>query len=126
LPGRKQVGIAVGVLLAGFLFSASAGAATRLVATVGPGSSISLATTSGAPVKALRRGTYEIVVRDRSSRHNFHLFGPTSPSLLRRVNRTTKVPFVGSQKWTVRLRPGSYRYYCDPHREFMRGSFRVT
>jgi plastocyanin len=103
-----------------------ASAATVLVATVGPGSSISLKTSSGREVTKAKSGIYKIVIRDRSTQHNFHLLGPTAPSLLRPIDRRTTVAFVGTRSWTVTLRPGSYRYFCDPHRSSMRGSFRVT
>lgn len=90
-----------------------------LRATVGPGPTISLRTTSGRRVSRLRAGRYRIVVRDRSARHNFHLTGPG-------VNKRTAVGFRGSRTWTVTLRKGRYRFVCDPHAARMRGSFRVT
>ena len=46
-----------------------------LTATVGPGATI-LRTSRGARVTRLKAGRYRIVVRDRSSMHNFHLSGP--------------------------------------------------
>jgi plastocyanin len=91
----------------------------RLTATVGPGATISLRTASGRRVSRLRAGRYRIIVRDRSTRHNFHLIGP-------RANRKTTVRFRGNQTWTLTLRRGSYRYVCDPHARVMKGSFRVT
>jgi plastocyanin len=94
-------------------------AARRLVATVGPGFTIALRTAAGARVTTLRRGTYTIVVRDRSRAHNFHLTGP-------RTNRRTTVSARGTFTWRVTLRPGRYRFVCDPHADSMRGSFRVT
>jgi plastocyanin len=90
----------------------------RLTATVGPAFTISLRTANGRRVTRLRAGRYRIVVRDRSSMHNFHLIGP-------RANRKTTVRFRGTQTWTLTLRRGSYRYICDPHARRMRGSFRV-
>jgi plastocyanin len=90
----------------------------RLVATVGPGFTISLRTAAGARVTTLRRGTYTITVRDRSRMHNFHLLGP-------RLNRRTTVAALGTFTWRVTLRAGRYRFVCDPHASAMRGSFRV-
>lgn len=90
-----------------------------LTATVGPSATISLRTASGRRVTSLRRGRYRIVVRDRSRMHNFHLRGPG-------VNRFTTVRFRGTVTWTLSLRRGTYRYVCDPHARFMKGSFRVT
>jgi plastocyanin len=93
-------------------------ATRRLVATVGPGFTISLRTPAGARVTTLTRGTYTITVRDRSRQHNFHLIGP-------RVNRRTTVAARGTFTWRVTLRAGRYRFVCDPHAAAMRGSFRV-
>jgi plastocyanin len=92
---------------------------TTLYATVGPRATISLRTRSGRRVSRVRRGRYRIVVRDRSRMHNFHLRG-------RGVNKRTTVGFRGSTTWVVTLRPGTYRFVCDPHARRMRGSFRVT
>jgi plastocyanin len=93
--------------------------AIRLVASVGPGQTISLRRTSGALVHKLAHGRYVITVHDRAAFHDFHLLGPG-------INRKTSVPFVGTAKWTVTLKAGLYRYRCDPHKQVMRGSFRVT
>jgi len=65
-------------------------------------------------------------VRDRSSAQSFHLFGPTAKSLLRPVNRKTTLRFVGTKTWTVRLRPGTYRFYSDARRASRRHTFQVT
>jgi plastocyanin len=92
---------------------------TTLFATVGPGPTISLRTRNGRRVSRVRRGRYRIVVRDRSSMHNFHLRGPG-------VNKRTTVGFRGTRTWTLTLRRGLYRFVCDPHARRMRGSFRVT
>lgn len=94
------------------------GSAKRLVATVGPGFTIGLAR-SGRKVRRLPPGRYTIVVRDRAAIHNFHLAGP-------RLNRRSGVGSKGTRTWTVTLRKGTYRYWCDPHRATMRGSFRVA
>ena len=122
---RKRTLIVIGI--AGLLVIATPATASRnrLVATVGPMSVISLTSPSGAAVNRLRRGTYDIVVRDRSRRESFHLFGPTARSLLRPVNKKTTLRYVGTTKWTVRLRPGVYRFYSDARRASLRGSFRV-
>jgi plastocyanin len=91
-----------------------------LTATVGPAATISLRTSRGARVTRLRAGRYRIVVRDRSSMHNFHLLGLG-------VNKRTGVVFRGTTTWTVSFRKGRiYRFRCDPHAARMRGSFRVT
>ncbi len=94
-------------------------AGKRLIATVGPGFSITLKTPAGAAVPTLRAGTYTVVVRDRSDEHNFHLSG-------RGVNKATSVDAVATQTWSVKLSAGTYRFVCDPHASSMRGSLRVT
>lgn len=91
-----------------------------LIATVGPGATISLRTSRGARVTRVKAGRYRIVVRDRSRMHNFHLSGLG-------VNKRTTVPFRGSTTWTVTFRKGrTYRFVCDPHAKRMKGSFRAT
>jgi plastocyanin len=89
-----------------------------LTATVGPGRTISLRSGTRA-VSRVAAGRYRIVVRDRSSFHNFHLRGPG-------VNKRTAVGFKGTLTWTVTLRRGRYTFVCDPHAALMKGSFRVT
>jgi plastocyanin len=98
----------------------SAGAATpKLVATDGPGFTITLKDASGKTVKSLKKGTYTIVVSDKSNIHNFHLAGPG-------VNKKTDVGFQGQKTWTVTLKSGTYKYVCDPHASTMHGSFKVS
>jgi hypothetical protein len=110
------VALAVGALLG----PAGAGAATpKLVASVGPGHTITLRTPAGAIARSVKAGVYTIVVRDRAADHDFRLTGPG-------VNKATGVGFVGTQAWKVRLAKGkSYRFLCDPHSDEMFGSFRV-
>ncbi len=91
-----------------------------LVGSVGPSFTISLKTPAGKRVKELGAGKYSITVSDKSSSHDFHLIGPG-------VNKKiTKVGFVGKKTVVVTLAPGKYRYQCDPHKDFMHGSFTVT
>ncbi|MDQ3067045.1 MAG: hypothetical protein M3R12_07830 [Actinomycetota bacterium] len=87
--------------------AAFAAAAPQLVGTVGPGFSIDLES-AGASVRQLDPGTYEIVVRDLSDDHNFHLRGPG-------VDRFTQVEGTGTETWTVTLQNGRYTILCDPH-----------
>jgi plastocyanin len=91
--------------------------APKLVGTDGPGFTITL-TQGGKKVKALKAGTYTIAIRDKSNIHNFHLTGPG-------VNKKTSVGFTGNKTWKVKLKKGTYRYVCDPHRTIMKGSFTV-
>jgi plastocyanin len=91
-----------------------------LIATVGPGATISLRTSRGARVTRVKAGRYRIVVSDRSRMHNFHLSGLG-------VNKRTTVRFRGSTTWTVTFRKGrTYRFVCDPHAKRMKGSFKAT
>ena len=84
-------------------------AKTKLVVTAGPQQVITLRTATGKPVKQLRRGTYTVIVRDRSPFHNVHLSAPG-------YNRKTTVPYVGTQTWKMKLaKVGTLRYRCDPH-----------
>ena len=67
----------------------------------------------------VKSGTYRIKIEDPSSIHDFRLVGPG-------VNKATSVSGKSEQIWTVRLKKGSYRFFCDPHATIMKGSFRVT
>ena len=108
------------VAAATLVLSAPAGAAPKVVnGSVGPGFIISL-TSGGKKVTSLKAGTYRFDVSDRSPIHDFHLSGPG-------VNKViTAVSFQGRRSVTVKLKHGTYRYVCDPHASFMKGSFRVS
>ena len=117
----------ISALLLG-VFTAAALAATtpRAVAptqtvtgTVGPGFTIGL-TKAGHRVTNLRVHTpYRFVIRDQATIHDFHLRGPGVDRLL------TSVPFQGTKSFTLTLKKGTYRFFCDPHAGLMHGSFRV-
>ena len=98
----------------------SANAATpKLIGVTGPGFTITLKG-GGKAVKKLKAGSYTLLVTDKSSIHNFHLFGPG-------VNKKTTVPFTGLQTWKLKLKPGKYTYQCDIHAASgMKGTFTVT
>jgi hypothetical protein len=107
--------------LVGALALAMPGSAAvpKLVATVGPGDTITLRTAGGAAVRTLRAGTYTVTVRDRSDEHNFRISGPG-------VNKATNVAATGTYTWKVKvLRGKAYRFVCDPHSDDMRGAFRA-
>ncbi len=94
---------------------------TRLVLTSGPAELITLKTSGGKAVKAVKRGTYTVTVRDRGRIHNAHLVAPG-------YNRmTTPLTYVGTQTWKMKLaKEGTLRFYCDAHRlTGMRGSARI-
>jgi plastocyanin len=85
----------------------------KLTGTVGPGFTISISK------KSVKAGTYVITINDRASIHDFHLTGAG-------VNKKTSVSGTGTTKWTVKLKKGTYRFVCDPHRTIMHGVLRVT
>ncbi len=94
-------------------------ASTPLAGSVGPGFTIKL-TKSGKAVKTLKPGSYTITVKDNSSSHDFHIFGPGVQKVV------TTVPFVGTKKVTVTLKAGKYTFQCDPHAAAgMKGTFTV-
>ncbi len=94
---------------------------TRLVLTSGPAEVITLKTSTGKTVKAVKRGTYTVTVRDRSRIHDAHVVAPG-------FTRQTTVPFVGRQTWKMKLaKVGTLRFYCDPHQlTGMRGSAKIV
>ena len=98
----------------------TAEASNELLATVGPGFTITLTTADGAAVTSLPAGDYKIAVDDKSDAHNFHLTGPGDVDVMTEVGEVTKVD------WDVTLEAGTYNYQCDPHASTMNGSFEVT
>ena len=98
----------------------SAAPAQSVTGTVGPGFTIVL-TKGGHKVTKLKTNTpYRFVIRDRATIHDFHLRGPG-------INRVlTSVAFQGTKSYTLTLKKGTYRFFCDPHAGFMHGSFRVA
>jgi plastocyanin len=119
---RLLVPVAVIALTLASAAGALAGnrASQKLVGTVGPGFKIEVETAGGKDVKTLPAGTYTIKVSDKATIHNFHLKGPG-------LNKSTTVPFQGTQTWTVTFKKGTYTYQCDPHASAgMKGTFKVT
>jgi plastocyanin len=111
--------VALAAIVVAAIAVPAAGAVTgKLVATDGPGFTITLKQ-AGKTVKTLKAGTYTITVQDKSNIHNFHLIGPG-------VNKKTSVGAVLTTTWKVTLKKGTYRYICDPHATIMKGSFVVT
>jgi hypothetical protein len=95
-----------------------------LIATVGTndGFDIGLADANGAPVVRTPPGTYTILVRDRSTLHNFHMASNEDPS----VDFRTELDFVGETSFTVTLKDRvRYAYACEPHWQTMNGAFFV-
>jgi hypothetical protein len=90
---------------------------TKLLASVGPGATIALGSSNGAPISSLTAGPATIVVNDRSKKDNFHLVGPG-------VSKATGVPFKGKVTWKLKLKAGRYTYKSDGH-PVLHGAFRV-
>jgi len=110
--------VALAVLVAALAVPAALAAAPTLNGTVGPGLTITL-TQGGKKVSKLKAGTYVFKIADKSTAHNFHLTGPG-------VNKTTSVGGQGTTTWKLKLKRGTYKYVCDPHASFMKGSFTVS
>jgi plastocyanin len=93
-----------------------------LEGSVGPGYTISLHE-NGRKVRVLPAGTYKIVVADRSSTHNFVLEKEHGGRFERDL---TDVSAVGTRTVLVKLTRGTWKYYCEPHRTMMFGTFKVA
>jgi hypothetical protein len=91
--------------------------AQKLVARVGPKSTISLKTPTGVRVKSLVAGRFSLTVHDLSASDNFHLMGPG-------LNRKSRVAKKQTLTWKLTLRTGTYRYRSDAHPK-LKGSFTV-
>jgi plastocyanin len=87
--------------------------ANTLTGTDGPGYTITM------NKKTVKAGTYAVTIHDLASIHDFHLTGPG-------VDKKTSVGGMGTTKWTVKLRKGTYHFVCDPHRTIMHGVLNVT
>lgn len=99
--------------------NASTSKSSGLVGEVGPGFTIEVKL-NGQDLKTIKAGSYAIKIEDKASIHDFHLIGPG-------VNKATGISFIGDKTWSVKLKPGTYTYQCDPHAfSGMKGSFRVT
>jgi plastocyanin len=114
---RIRLTLAASSAMLALVAAAPATAATKLVATVGPGFTITLKK-AGKKVTTLPAGAYTITVQDKSNFHNFSLAGPG-------IKKSTTVAFVGTKTWNVTLRKGRFAYLCMPHASSMRGSFTV-
>lgn len=90
-----------------------------LVGIVGPGFTITLKR-NGKLVKTLKAGTYRFVIHDKATIHAFSLDGPKGFA-----RDLTTVPFTGTKTVTLKLRAGTYKYYCPPHEPSMFGRFAV-
>jgi plastocyanin len=110
--------LAAVVTVAAVLAGNAAAATPKLTASVSDPVNISLKI-GAKKVTKLKAGTYKIVVKDTASDHNFHLIGPG-------VNKSTSIGGKATATWTVKLKKGTYKFQCDPHSSFMKGTFKVT
>jgi plastocyanin len=110
--------VATAAIIAALAVPSALAATPTLNGVVGPGFTITLKQGTKKVTK-LKAGAYVIKVSDKSAIHNFHLTGPG-------VNKKTTVGGQGSSTWKVTLKKGTYKYVCDPHSSFMKGSFTVS
>ena len=107
-------------VLAALLAAPAAQAYTTFYGTVGPGTTIVLKRADGTVVRNARHGNKTFVIRDRSSSHSFHLYGPG-------IDRHTGNAFVGKRTWTpLLLKVGRYTIVCDRHPLTMLKHFDVS
>lgn len=118
---RPLTPLLLSALAAGTVVIGSAvGATTKpLVATVGPGFTITL-TQGGKAVKTLKAGSYNVAVNDQSNIHNFRLKGGGTNKELSSVSAT------GKKSVKLTFKKGTYTFVCDPHASSMKGTFKVT
>jgi len=113
----------LGAFVAGALAATaptSAAPAQSITGMVGPGFTIVLTKTGHTVTKLKARTPYRFVIRDHATIHDFHLRRPGIDRVL------TSVAFQGTKSYTLTLKKGTYRFFCDPHAGFMHGSFRVA
>src|SRR3954453_4345039 len=124
----KHMFIGLAALTAAAVTAGSAVAATpKLAASVSDPLNISLKIGS-KKVSSLKAGKYTIVVKDTASDHNFHLTGPAANKTTPGAPKVTRTPggAKGTTTWVVTLKKGTYKFVCDPHASFMKGSFTVS
>jgi len=99
--------------------SAKQSATPVLTGTDGPGYTINLKL-NGKAVKTLKAGTYKVVIHDKSSFHGWSLDGPHGFA-----KDISSVPAVSTKTVTLKLKAGSYKFYCPAHEPTMFGRFTV-
>jgi hypothetical protein len=121
LVASLAVVICVAVLAASAL--ARTQGTQTLYGTVGKSDAykIILLNSSGKLVKTLKAGTYNVVIRDDSTFHNYELDGPHGKSWT-----FTSVPFKGAKTVKLKLVAGKYKAYCSAHESTMFQHFSVS
>jgi hypothetical protein len=117
------------IIICGLVLALPAGAGRADIPTLtgivgtNDGFNIALNDASGKKVSRLAPGTYTVIVKDRSTLHNFHLASNEDPT----VDFRTDLDFVGEESFTVTFRDDTrYAYACEPHWQTMNGEFFVT
>ena len=82
-----------------------------LSGSVGPGAKISL-------TRSAKAGKAVLTIRDRTKKDNLHLIGPG-------VNKKTGIAYIGTVKWTVTLKSGTYTFRSDAHKA-LKGTLKVS
>ena len=90
-----------------------------LTGTDGPGFTINLKL-SGKSVKTLKSGTYKFVIHDKAAIHGYSLDGPHGFA-----KDISPIPFIGTKTMTLKLKAGTYKFYCPNHESTMFGHFKV-
>ena len=85
----------------------------KLHGSVGPDFVITIDETS------VPAGRYKLIVRDKGTIHNFHIFGEG-------VDKATSVPGTGRTAFRIRLKAGTYTIQCDAHPLQMNTTLTVT
>jgi hypothetical protein len=116
------LGIVVVVAAAALATTAFArhAATPTLVGTDGPGFTIDLKN-AGKKVATLKAGSYKFVIHDRATIHGWSLDGPNGFA-----KDLSPVPFMGTKTVTLKLKAGTYKFYCPAHEPTMFGHFTVT
>ncbi len=118
---RKVLVLAVAVAATAALTATAFAAHTStptLVGTDGPGFTITLKTSAGKTVKAIKAGTYKLVIHDKSSIHGWSLDGPNGFA-----KDIAAISSVGTKTVTLKLKAGKYKFYCPNHESMMFGHF---
>src|SRR5438067_1920353 len=78
----------------------------KLLARIGDTGRPTLTTAAGKKFTKLTAGRYNVIVRDTSKKHDFHLTGPG-------VNKSTGIAAKRTFTWKLNLRKGTYTYRDD-------------
>src|SRR4029453_4293259 len=101
-PSRHLLGLAVCAVAV--LVAASLGDAAGNLKLLASARACHIQRSDGS-TNQLRRGRYIVVTRDESRDRYFSLVGPG-------VRKATTASFVGTARWTVSLKQGTYRFRC--------------